>query len=686
MDGKYGVQLFDEVDAKLSSDFDVTLSQEVDKLSYVLALCSGLSVSVVLTEGSHQPHKVKGTLSSLLEMQKRFSHEICDVKHVGTQTNDSIGVSNCVESLPEAHSQAKQHDVSVECKLLEPDVFTKSGRLVRKRADELMVDCLEDYDNDHAVKVLIPSVKQNATQDNGSSTKRKRGRPRKHQIREEVELKKSMSVIITQVEDVDKDEESSTAKTVVIDMDVMKTSPSKLPCNTQNMDKTRQQKLEYEKRTPLRFSCDLCSFQTKRQSHLARHKQYHASGECTLHKCRQCDFKTIKLSVLTRHQAVHEEQARLYCEKCSYSCLSAATLKLHKKIKHEKNMDTTKQCERCGYSTNSQLRYKRHLLTHRLNQQVVQVFQCDKCSYKTDKKPHFMQHIHGTHSDVRAFVCDICGMKFKRKHGMLQHHAFTHGNKQLLMPFKCDQCHKAFRSQAHLKEHLLRHSNDKKFLCHTCGAKFKTKSSQKRHQQSLHVNKRSYNCRKCNSSFHVRATLVRHQKTECKRKPRKDAFGLVHGDISLRTHDTSNDSQVIVENVPALNSTNQETMYPFHVLDEHMYIEGADVTEDPTHPFVDHSSPDSILPDVVKVEPGMITTTSILQTVRGSAESHGEQPHIVRLEDGQHVHLIHGTVSEDGQVSMILDQHNLIEPDQVDVAAFGEIPVQGFEMLHDDQS
>ena len=75
---------------------------------------------------------------------------------------------------------------------------------------------------------------------------------------------------------------------------------------------------------------------------------------------------------------------------------------------------------------------------------------------------------------------------------------------------------------------MMRHSTERKFLCHACGAKFKTKATQKRHYATVHATqKRVYACRKCGKSFHVRATLLRHQRMECKRKPRKDAFGLV---------------------------------------------------------------------------------------------------------------------------------------------------------------
>ena len=65
-------------------------------------------------------------------------------------------------------------------------------------------------------------------------------------------------------------------------------------------DRVRQQKVNYEQRTPNRFHCNLCSFETKRHSHLVRHEAYHKTKGCKIHQCNQCDFKTIRLATLTK--------------------------------------------------------------------------------------------------------------------------------------------------------------------------------------------------------------------------------------------------------------------------------------------------------------------------------------------------------------------------------------------------
>ena len=64
--------------------------------------------------------------------------------------------------------------------------------------------------------------------------------------------------------------------------------------------------------------------------------------------------------------------------------------------------------------------------------------------------------------------------------------------------------------QAHLKEHLAVHTSLRSHLCHICGASFKTRAVQKKHQQNIHFNPGSFKCTTCPKSFNTKSALQKH--------------------------------------------------------------------------------------------------------------------------------------------------------------------------------
>ncbi len=66
------------------------------------------------------------------------------------------------------------------------------------------------------------------------------------------------------------------------------------------------------------LNCDLCSFETKRPSHLANHKSKHTDNE-TLQCCNSCPYKCLRLSDLLKHKRQkHEDSGRLKCNRCDF--------------------------------------------------------------------------------------------------------------------------------------------------------------------------------------------------------------------------------------------------------------------------------------------------------------------------------------------------------------------------------
>ncbi|KAK3588005.1 hypothetical protein CHS0354_014536 [Potamilus streckersoni] len=317
------------------------------------------------------------------------------------------------------------------------------------------------------------------------------------------------------------------------------------------------EKRKYEEAMPYKYFCEMCSFKTKRESHLQKHITLH-EGNPQIFKCRECDFKTMRYSTLTRHSIMHSSV--LYaCSECTYESNLIKQLSRHMKLKHNisvsnealekrsvshekshismniqctqcdfvadniegfrKHVSTEHKsnftCPYCDYSTRNPGIFTRHLQTRHTENgsDHKQTFQCEKCSYKTMRKEHFVRHKSDVHSEIRPHLCDLCGMAFKRRDALTAH-KITHLDKsQRMYSVICPHCKKGFKSKAHLNEHLAVHSSNRSFLCHICGAAFKTRAVQKKHLQTIHMNPRSYPCPSCQKRFNTKYALKRHQRT-----------------------------------------------------------------------------------------------------------------------------------------------------------------------------
>lgn len=283
-------------------------------------------------------------------------------------------------------------------------------------------------------------------------------------------------------------------------------------------------KKDYEALAPFKFFCKECSFKSKRESHFTKHLKLHEKAR-NLFQCKRCDFTSLRLSHLRRHEVLHS-QTLLRCQQCKYSTDNSKLLARHVKSKHsmqQKQNTVMYTCPKCPYKTLQRHLYTSHLqLNHNqtLDAEMIsnggsksKAFQCNLCAYKTQRKEHYVRHQNNVHCNQRPYLCDLCGKAFKRPDALAQH-KFTHMEKSArVLPFACTLCPKAFRSQAHLKEHETMHSSVRSYLCHFCGASFKTRSVQQKHIQTIHVNPRSYNCSQCDKRFNTHYALRRHKHT-----------------------------------------------------------------------------------------------------------------------------------------------------------------------------
>ncbi|XP_050534088.1 gastrula zinc finger protein XlCGF57.1-like isoform X2 [Daktulosphaira vitifoliae] len=117
-------------------------------------------------------------------------------------------------------------------------------------------------------------------------------------------------------------------------------------------------------------------------------------------------------------------------------------------------------------------------------------------------------------SQQRLFVCPTCGKSFPRRSSW-KRHQMTHED---VKPFVCRICTSGFNRKEHLMRHMLSHSTIRPFPCEKCGKRFIRKEHLARHLMcipSCHSSSdmpRPFCCDICKQRFVRKEHLFRHRK------------------------------------------------------------------------------------------------------------------------------------------------------------------------------
>lgn len=125
-------------------------------------------------------------------------------------------------------------------------------------------------------------------------------------------------------------------------------------------------------------------------------------------------------------------------------------------------------------------------------------FECDICGLRTFKKQHIEEHLK-RHFKIKDYHCDQCPSAFTTGTELKIHIKNVHCDER---PFRCEHkgCDSAFKQKENLKEHMLRHTQKKNYVCVVCdkGEKF------------LIFKKISFNC-SFPIAFYNNSSLKAHQ-------------------------------------------------------------------------------------------------------------------------------------------------------------------------------
>lgn len=273
------------------------------------------------------------------------------------------------------------------------------------------------------------------------------------------------------------------------------------------------------------WQCNVCPKFYATKNNLVTHLLGHYGAK--EFSCTVCDKTFNQATRLRFHMLTHKGKQPYTCSICQRSFAQMIHLKRHILTHDNKQPYCCKACVK-GFALMSEL--QSHLELHKRqptinNDFAVPTFgkepeqpadlKCEVCGRKFLFPSQMKDHML-THSQVRRFECTICKMKFLKVHH-LKAHCLTHSN---IRPHKCDLCGRAFTLKGNLIRHLLTHSKERAFECDICGKRFCQRQTLKTHLV-MHADTKPFSCPICGKALARAHNLKSHMALHRTEKPYK---------------------------------------------------------------------------------------------------------------------------------------------------------------------
>ena len=109
-------------------------------------------------------------------------------------------------------------------------------------------------------------------------------------------------------------------------------------------------------------------------------------------------------------------------------------------------------------------------------------FRCSHCNYATVEKAALDKHMRFKHTNERPFMCDTCGFSTHTASAMARHKR-SHSNTK---PHKCDICGHEYADKKRLRDHMYIHTDHKPFQCQFCSYTCRRKDNLTAHLKKNH--------------------------------------------------------------------------------------------------------------------------------------------------------------------------------------------------------
>lgn len=219
-----------------------------------------------------------------------------------------------------------------------------------------------------------------------------------------------------------------------------------------------------------------------------------------------------------------EEELGYKCEvdNCAIRMKSIDNLEYHRRCHISEAYGFT--CPEC----HEKFDHWRSISVHLWRSHVIdmELYACDLCSYKTYSFSKLVNMHKRIHSEERPFLCDTCGKGFKTSK-QLRNHKVIHLDKRRQRSFRsgeCDICHRFFSDKRMLRVHKdTVHNKLRPFLCNYCGYAASCRSTLKMHMRQ-HTGEKPFSCDMCAYRTADHNSLRRHKMRHSGEKPYKCPF------------------------------------------------------------------------------------------------------------------------------------------------------------------
>jgi len=146
-------------------------------------------------------------------------------------------------------------------------------------------------------------------------------------------------------------------------------------------------------------------------------------------------------------------------------------------------LDENFACTKCEFRCVTEHMLKNHMLRKHTEKEAMR-YHCDHCSYATVEKAALDKHRRYKHTNERPFMCDTCGFSTATASSMARHKR-SHSQTK---PHKCEICGHEYADKKRLRDHMYLHSDYKPFKCEYCSYTCRRSDNLSSHVKRQHKN------------------------------------------------------------------------------------------------------------------------------------------------------------------------------------------------------